>query len=543
MRTRTAQIALRAACAAGCLAAVILSTALHAQNSPAAASIETKKLVSTKTTSAKKTKASTTKATAGKNTKAAPKTAAKAAVPRRPTIVDRINAVLEAADAAEQSHIGIHVVDLKTGRAIFDQDATKLFAPASTTKLFSTALALARLGPEYKFFTRITASAYPNREGLLAGDLIFEGGADPSLSDRIYPYLPEEPRARAAIEDFADQVAARGVKRIEGDVVGDDTLYPWNPYAPGWTVDDSISGYGAPVSALSVYDNTIRIGIRPGAKAGDLAHLTLSPPLEYYVIDNRVETGATNNIKLTRLPGSRQIMLSGKIASGVTESIAIDDPALFAAQALYEALTRRGISIDGAAIARHRISSEEKLPFDGVVLARRESPPLADLLQVVDKVSQNLHAEIMLREVGRARRGSATRTAGLDELKSFLAEQGIEGLHYSFSDGSGLSRLTMVAPVAQTKLLTKMYLSKHREAWMKFLPIAGVDGTLKRRFQGEKLPVYAKTGSLSHVSALAGYAEHPNGLRAFSIIVNQANYPAPEVRALIDKIVLAILEE
>jgi D-alanyl-D-alanine carboxypeptidase/D-alanyl-D-alanine-endopeptidase (penicillin-binding protein 4) len=543
MTARTAQNALRAACAAGCAFALLLATSIHAQDSPAAASIEIKK----PDTSAKKPSAKKTPAKSAKSTKAAPRTAAKTApIPRHPLLVDKINAILEAADAAEQSHIGIHVVDLRTGKALYDQDATKLFAPASTTKLFTTALALSRLGPQYKFFTRITAAAYPNRDGVLTGDLIFEGGGDPSLSDRIYPYVPEEGHGRAAIEDFADQIAAHGIKRIEGDIAGDDTLYPWHPYPPGWTIDDAVADYGAPVSALSVYDNILHIGIHPGAKPGDLALVSISPPVEYYVIDNRVETTAgAGSVRLTRAPGSRQILLSGKIPlhGGIVENVAIDDPALFAAQALYDALTRRGISINGSAVARHRSAVVEKLPFDGVVLARRESPPLADLLQVVDKVSQNLHAEIMLREVGRARRNAATRTAGLDELRAFLVEQGIEGIHYDFSDGSGLSRLTMVAPAAQTKLLAKMYASKYRETWMKLLPIAGVDGTLKRRFKGEKLLVYAKTGSLSHVSALAGYAEHKTGMRAFSILVNQANYPAAEIRALVDKIVLAILED
>ncbi len=541
MTARTAQNALRAACATGCALVILICASIHAQNSPTTASIEVRK------PDAPQKKSSLKKSTPkpAKSSKAAPKYAAKAAVPRKPLLVDKINAILEQADAADQSHIGIHVIDLRTGKALFDQDAAKLFAPASTTKLFSTALALTRLGPQYKFFTRITAAAYPNRDGRLAGDLIFEGGGDPSLSDRIYPYAVEG-RGPSAIEDFADQIAARGVKRVDGDIVGDDTLYPWSPYPPGWTIDDAVSDYGAPVSALSVYDNILRIGIHPGAKAGDPATLTISPPIEYYVIDNRIETTAgAGSVRLTRAPGSRQILLSGKvnIHAGMIESIAIDDPALFAAQALYDALTRRGIAINGSAVARHRGAVEERLPFDGIVLARRESPPLADLLEVVDKVSQNLHAEIMLREVGRARRNSASRTAGLDELRGFLAEQGIEGIYYDFSDGSGLSRLTMVAPVAQTKLLAKMYLSKYRETWMKLLPIAGVDGTLKKRFKGEKLAVYAKTGSLSHVSALAGYAEHPNGMRAFSILVNDANYPAAEIRGLIDKIVLAILEE
>ncbi len=460
---------------------------------------------------------------------------------------ENIEALLDGADAATSARIGIHVIDLTTGKEIYERDSTKLFAPASTTKLFTTALALSRLGPEYRFVTRVTAATYPNANGVLASDLVFEGGGDPSLSERAYPYRVEQGSARSPIEEFADQVAARGVTRIEGDVVGDDTLYPWHPYPPGWTIDDSVADYGAPVSALSVYDNMIRVGVRPGARPGDLAQISVSPGLEYYAIDNRVETvSGAGSFRLTRAPGSRQLLLWGTISArnGVAvESIAVDDPALYAAQALYEALTRRGISIGGSALARHRVANEERLPFDGVVLARRESPPLAELLQVVDKVSQNLHAEIMLREVGRARRGAGTRTAGLEELRAFLAQQGIPAADYDFKDGSGLSRLTMTTPAAETTLLSKMYASRYRDTWVNLLPIAGVDGTLRRRFQSEKLPVYAKTGSLSHVVALAGYASHPSGMRAFSILVNQANAPAAEVRALIDKIVIALLAE
>lgn len=474
------------------------------------------------------------------------KTAPKPKKPRVPTLGDKINLILDNADAAGQSHIGIEVVDLKTGKELYERQSTRLFSPASTTKLFTTALALSRLGPQYRFATRIIASSDP-KEGVLRGDLIFEGGGDPSLSDRVYPSQGEAPRVQSPIDDFADQIVAKGIRRITGDVAGDDTLYPWNPYPPGWAIDDAIPAYGAPVSALTVFENTIHLTVHPGAKAGDPAQISVNPPIEYYTIDNRIETiNGTGNLRVSRAPGARQLLLGGSVTAHnccITENLAIDDPALYAAQALYEALIRRGVTIDGRPVARHRAVREDRAAFEGVILARRESPPLIELIEVVDKVSQNLHAEIMLREVGRLQRETGTRNAGIEELRKFLAEIGIEGTDYAFEDGSGLSRLTMVTPDAQAKLLTYMYRSKYRDAWVALLPIAGVDGTLRKRFDGQKVAVHAKTGSLAHVHALAGYAESPKGMRAFSILVNQANYPAADVREMIDKIVLAILRD
>jgi D-alanyl-D-alanine carboxypeptidase/D-alanyl-D-alanine-endopeptidase (penicillin-binding protein 4) len=364
-----------------------------------------------------------------------------------------------------------------------------------------------------------------------------------------------------AVDELADQVAARGVRRIEGDILGDDSWYVWQPYPEGWALDDPQYDYGAPVSALSLNDNTLTISVRPGARVGDPAELVLKPALSYYEIDNRIRTtpaGSARKVMLSRDPGSSQIRLWGTIPQrdrGQDLALGIEDPALYAARALRQALTVRGIAVEGGAAAVHLFPNDvpdlsgpapsERTEVAAVELARRISAPLLEDLRVTAKESQNLHAEMALRAVGRARRGVGSREAGLEELKAFLNEAGLDPESYTMNDGSGLSRLDLVTPSAIVRLLTYMYGSPQRDNWLSILPVGGQDGTLSDRF-GEGAAagrILAKTGTLSHVSSLSGYAARPNGSWfAFSILVNNYRARSAEVRGVIDRICTLILE-
>jgi D-alanyl-D-alanine carboxypeptidase/D-alanyl-D-alanine-endopeptidase (penicillin-binding protein 4) len=463
--------------------------------------------------------------------------------------------------SAKTAFWGIQIEDLESGTILFGQNADRLFVPASNTKLFTAALALVRLGPEYRFVTTVTAGRPPDDSGAVHGRLRLVGGGDPNLSARPIPYTkePYSGDPLAAMDELAAQVAARGVRRVLGDIVGDDTAYVWQPFPPGWAIDDPVWDYGAAASALSVNDNTVALHILPGAAVGDLARLTLSPEVGYYDIDNRIRTVAAGDrkVEVEREPGSRQVRLWGTIPAGSPEHaelLGIADPAVFAARALYEALVRRGIAVEGSAVAEHlfpnQVTDLEQAPppqpGEGVELARRVSAPLIEDLRVTAKVSQNLHAEMALRAVGRARRNVGSREAGLDEMKAFLAEAGVDPAQCLLHDGSGLTRLNLVAPGAAVALLRHMWNSGLREDWLSLLPVGGRDGTLSARLAGTPAAgrIRAKTGSLSHVSALSGYAERKRGGRlVFSILVN--NYPdsaSGEVRAAIDKICSLMVE-
>jgi D-alanyl-D-alanine carboxypeptidase/D-alanyl-D-alanine-endopeptidase (penicillin-binding protein 4) len=232
----------------------------------------------------------------------------------------------------------------------------------------------------------------------------------------------------------------------------------------------------------------------------------------------------------------------------VRETVALDDPALFAACALYDALARRGVAIRGRPVARHRAVSEDPWPVDGDVIATRNSPPLVELLQVIEKVSQNLHAELMLREVARVTRGTGTRESGLQELASWLAGIGIKTEEWRAEDGSGLSRNDQVSPRAVTRLLSAMNASKNAAAWLSLLPVGGEDGTLEHRLccvgdVSAARQVRAKTGTLTRAVTLSGYADSKTrGRLAFSILVNNFAAPPAEVRAWIDRMALTLVE-
>ena len=478
------------------------------------------------------------------------------------TLAERIDQLLNG-PAAGAAFWGVRVVDLVSGRTLYEHNAHRLFVPASNAKLFSTAASLVRLGPEHRFLTRVMASAPPDGRGRIAGTVALVGGGDPSLSGRALPYDRRSEFAGSPLEPLealAAEVAALGIRQIDGDIVGDDAFWVWQRYAEGIALDDTLAGYGAPVTALAVHDNAVTVEIRPGEKAGQLAWIRIEPPVAYFSIDNRIRTVdgkvPPRAARIQREPGDRTLHLWGEIEvgrPGRAEILAIDDPAWFAAQAFRDALERRSILVLGRAVARHLLPHEvpdlekggdpQESPYV-LTLASRSSMPLVEHLRVINKVSQNLHAEMALRAVARHRRGVGSLEASLAELKEFLAEAGIAPQEASFRDGSGLSRLNLVSPSAVVALLTHMWNSPLRDSWLDSLPVGGWDGTLRGRLVGAPAAEHlrAKTGTLTHVSALSGYLDDAGGRPlAFAILVNNYTEEAGAIRRLIDRLCLELL--
>src|SRR5579883_64258 len=476
---------------------------------------------------------------------------------------DRLEARLDAlrnSPALNRASVGIQVVRLSDAKVLYRYNAEHWFVPASNMKLFTSALALMRLGPDFRFATEVRSAQPMDAAGSLPCDLVLLGGGDPSLSGRVYPYrydskaAPGSRYSFAAIDQFADELVAHGLKNVEGDIVGDDRRYVWEPRPAGWSTGDAQWEYGAPVSALILNDNSFALTVRPGASPGDLARIWLTPAFEYFSIDNRIRTaaGSERKIEIQREPSGRELHLTGVIPMGdrgASELLAVDDPAQYAAEVLRDALQRRGVAVRGEAVARHRfgddIAAAMPDPAPPVVLARRLSPPLSELLQLADKVSQNLHAEVLLREAALAARNDGSRTAGLAELRDFLSSIGLPKDCCQFNDGSGLSPATLVTPAAVTALLAYMYKSAYHDLWLSLLPVAGADGTLAGRFtkHPESVAVRAKTGTLSHVHALSGYVMAPGREPlAFSLLVNSSETPGPAVTDAMDRIALGLIE-
>jgi D-alanyl-D-alanine carboxypeptidase/D-alanyl-D-alanine-endopeptidase (penicillin-binding protein 4) len=528
--------------------------------------------------------------------------AAKKPAPKK-DLAKEINAVIDQ-PPLDRAHWGIEVRDLDSDKVIYSLNPEQFFLPASNTKLFTTAAALAIAGPEYRFRSTVEAEGKIDSLGRLAGDLAIVGRGDPNISGRTLPYALKTQRTpphTQILEEMADQVARSGLKIVDGDLMGDDTYYAFERYAEGWAVDDLQWSDGAAVSALSFNDNVVFVNIQPGEQSGDKALITVEPETGYYELDNRIVTspaGITRKIGIHRDPGSRKIVLWGSLPlgdAGMKEPLAIEDPAEFVAQLFRTLLERRGITIRGKARARHgegaqffdsvqppltlpapgidnpaanplspaqaapvqgnplsstplsstpaQRAPDADLPATNKVLAEHFSTPLLEDIRVINKTSQNLHAELALRLVGKLRGSGGSFEGGSAAVKQFLVQAGIKEDAFVFLDGSGLSRRDLVTPLATIQLLLYAARQPWGAAFEESLPVSGVDGSLADRFQNTPAAglIHAKTGSLSHVNALSGYGQTQSGKRfVFSIFCNNHNLPGSKALAAIDAIAQAI---
>lgn len=528
------------------------------------------------------------------------------------TALGRQIAGLLAAPGVARAHWGIAVTMLD-GTPLYGLDEGKLFRPASTAKLFTTAAAMAMLGPGRRFTTKVIAEG-PLDAGHLRGDLVLAGGGDANFGSHNLPFHSPSPDSLGKVEQLtdidslADQVVAAGLKTVDGDVIGDDTYFEDTPYPEGWSIDDMLWGYGAPVSALTIHDNQLDLTITPPAdRKARLQKLpvVLSPDLPYYAVNpeqpEKSWTTASgwaggvysqdfgqNQVAIERTPGSRRLAVFGDVATvhgPVHEQIAIDEPARYAAMALRVALERRGIRIGGGVKVRHYDSGfvgtflketgalpgaktiVDRQVFDPdletgcvdnhsmaqssrltpdlptQVLAQQTSAVFAEDLRFTLKESQNLHAEIMLRNLAAVHTCEHTLRGSVQLLRAYLSYAGLNGDDFVFYDGSGLSAKDLVTPRAEAQLLAYAARQPWVAAWEAALPVGGVDGTLEHRFTEPPLKgrVFAKTGTLGESRALAGYVIAASGREViFSVMVDNHPPAGGADRMTLDKIVAAI---
>lgn len=493
----------------------------------------------------------------------------------RKELAKRIDEILAQPDVS-RGFWGIEIVDLNNGRTVYSHDADKLFTPASNTKLFTTAAVLALIGPDYRFHTTLETTGTLDRYGRVSGDLVLVGRGDPNLSGRTLPYNLRTERKLSpskVLEDLADQLVAKGVKAIDGDVVADDSYFAFERFGEGWSQDDLVWEWGAPVSAISINDNVLFVTIMPADHPGDKAFVSIVPFAEYYHIDNRIMTTPAGmgprRIFINREPGSNQLTLWGNIPhddAGATEALAIDDPADYAARLFKQLVEKRGITVFGRTRTRHTElaslstfsvttmaaaggggdATYRQAVTTPLVLSSYQSAPLGQDLRVINKVSQNLHAELMLRLLGKEKGAAGTIEGGLEVMRGFLSQAEIRPEEYAFFDGSGLSRQNLVTPHAVVKLLT--YASKQTwgQLYMDTLPVGGVDGSLAERFKSAASigRVKAKTGSLSHVNALSGYLTTMKGDHVvFSVMGNNHALTTKKALDTLDSIVEAVIDD
>jgi serine-type D-Ala-D-Ala carboxypeptidase/endopeptidase (penicillin-binding protein 4) len=490
--------------------------------------------------------------------------------------------------AVARDHWGIVVTEMD-GSPIYSLNAGQLFQPASNAKLFTTAAAIHLLGEDRRFTTVIEGPPGSGSDTTLNGDLILRGAGDANLSGRTVPYVEpsERPKGEQApvdalryLREMADAVVAAKVKHVRGDVVGDDTLFPWEPYAQDWTIDDAVWGYGAPVSALSINDNEIKVIVSPAGVAGSPATVAIDPAAPaYYTLNVSVTTGAKksgSHVQMERPMGSKVLRIYGSIgldAAPDEEDVAIEDPAEYAATALKQMLEAQGVTIDGKARAEHRLESEttsfrkqaeEPLTemrkdavgaasklltgksscFDACPLrVEHTSATVIEDIVVTNKTSQNLHAELLLHQLGKAYGNDGSTAQGARVVRQFLLNAGIDPDDFVFFDGSGLSGHDLVTPRATARLLQYASAQPWFADWKSSLPVGGEDGSLMERFGKPPLKdhVFAKTGTLGEARALSGYLDCASGRTViFSIMVGNHLPQTTKDRDVMDRIVTAI---
>jgi D-alanyl-D-alanine carboxypeptidase/D-alanyl-D-alanine-endopeptidase (penicillin-binding protein 4) len=449
------------------------------------------------------------------------------------------------------------VADAETGDVLFSLNASQYFTPASNTKLFTTILALATLGPDHRIRTTVETGGTIDATGSLRGDLVLVGRGDGNLSNRIFPWTKQDRRdgpIEKALADLADQVVRRGVKEIQGDVVADDSYLAPGRFPSGWTVDDTVWSYGAAVSAIAVNDNVITLDVRPGEAVGAPLRFGLEPAATIYKVRNEATTtaaGTLEELRLARDPESRTFVLSGTVPRDAPRRqllVAVQEPAENAAVLFASLLEARGVRITGQRRVWHAgepgVAATASDPRR--VLAEHVSPPLIEDVRLTNKISDNLHAELMLRLAAKEKGGAAILDDALKFAEQFRVGIGIAPEEVVLKDGSGLSRDNLATPQSFVKLLEYAARQPWGADFVKTLPIAGEDGTLENRMKGTAAAgrIQAKTGQVDHVENLSGFATTLHGERLiFSIMGDDHNSTGHDAAAIVDKIGVAMVEE
>ena len=480
---------------------------------------------------------------------------------------NRVLEVLRTTDS-DRGFWGMLVCDRDTGVTLFEMNADHFFIPASNAKLFTTALALATLGPDFRFRTTLESEAALASDGRLAGDLILVGRGDPDLSNRKMPYggTPEkEGITEKVLAEMVDQAVARGLKQVDGDIVTDDRYFPYDPYPAAWTVGDLYFRFGAPVSAIAFNDNTVSIDILPGERIGEPATVRTQPVAAADLFSYDLMTGPREiepDLAVVRQPGKNFVLLRGTVPlahQAVRLDLAMIEPAETAAVALKQMLQARGVLVAGGTQVRHAPPPETSASGEPIlthtaqqdpeasrpVLAEHVSLPLLEAVRITNKVSQNLHAELLLRTVGRVALGVGSTAAGLKVERDFLHQVGIADGDVVLTDGSGLARNDLVTPRAVVRLLEYVASQPWGMDYLSTLPVAGVDGTLENRMVNTAASrrIQAKTGEIEHERGLSGYATTLAGEHlVFSIFYNSNPQKGPETSVPIDRIAIAMVE-
>lgn len=480
-------------------------------------------------------------------------TLAPAASAQTASLRTRLDAIFDR-PATSNAFWGVSIADATTGEVLYRRNADRSLMPASNMKLYTTAAALDLFGADHRFTTRLYADG-PVEGATLRGNLVVRGGGDPTLGGAYFADQDKTDRL-APFRAFADSLRARGITRIEGDVVGDDDVFDDLTLGYGWAWDDLNYYYSTEISGLSAYDNCVDVTIA-GTTPGQPGRVTWEPLQTDYVsfVNRTLTRGAGTGVRerYERPLGSNAYVLASRVGSDTrdTECLAVSNATRFAASLVRDVLAAEGIAVSG----EDRDADEQPgaLDYDRMTrVATWRSVPMDRIAEAVNKESVNLYADALLKAVGTL--PGAPAATDDDPLGSHArgvavatrrvwGPMGVDTAHVSIVDGSGLSRMDLVTANSTVALLRAM--NRHRDAavrraFYESLPVGGVDGTLRNRYRdaagaNARSNVRAKTGSLGGVSSLSGYVTTRGGRRlAFSLMCNHYTVGTSAIRSAQD---------
>ncbi|MGA9293521.1 MAG: D-alanyl-D-alanine carboxypeptidase/D-alanyl-D-alanine-endopeptidase [Ignavibacteriaceae bacterium] len=440
----------------------------------------------------------------------------------------------------DNANWGVVIQSLETGEYFYRRNANKLFIPASDLKLFTTSAALILLGPEYSFSTDILINGKMDGS-VLDGDLIVRGRGDPTISGRFY-----DDDKYKVFKDWSDSLTNIGIDEITGNIIGDDNRFDNLGLGKGWAWDDESYWFSAPSGAISFNDNVVDIVVKVNNEK-NIPVIKTSPSTKYIVFINNVSVvpdDSTTSINVYRQRGTNIVDVFGTIRrqDSVKTYVTVNNPTQYSMVVLKSVLQKKDINVDGFAMDIDDIS---KLPADKNLkpLFTYYSPPLKEIIKVINKNSENFYSEQLLKTIGLEKEGFGSADNGVKAEDMVFREMGILPEGMNIVDGSGLSRLNLVSPHQIVTLLNYMFKSKYFIPFFNSLPIAGVDGTIGKRMKKTKAEnnLRAKTGTHIGVSSISGFVYTlDNEPISFSIIANNYNVPVKIAENIEDLVCLRL---
>lgn len=436
-----------------------------------------------------------------------------------------IDATVKGSQVTQSASVGIFIKALKSGEIIYEKNANMPLTPASNLKILTSAAAFALLGPDYTYKTYVYGGPIDPSRGVMESSLYLVGSGDPTF---VEPFV-ESPTI--VFESFAEKLFAMGLRKVQGDLVGDDTIFDRDFVGKGWKARYILDNYACECGGLALNGNLLQLIINPG-------RVETFPESPEIPISNRAVAGGYTELKVER--ENEKILISGVIGYGDSRQrlVPVHNPPLFTLSSFGRILLNHNIYVTG------HVRLIEPQPYKYsykkfIPLCVSTSPKLLDVLKVLNKESDNFLAQQVFRTLGAVVMGKGTRENSEAAVKKFLEKVGVETTGLEMADGCGLSTLNRVTPRQIVEVLDYMYCQPEGKKFISTLPRAGIDGTLKYRLYNTS--VFAKTGTINENSSLSGYVVSGAGqMMVFSIITNNGRNSAGFYKDLEDRIVYTL---